>query len=179
MRLLALDLSLKATGWALWDPSLAKPAFGTWELAGSLDYAPRAFCRLQRNIADLHRAGRLDKIVYEEPLPPGLLQRNNAIAIPEALIGLAAHVLSFCEAMNVAHHKVHQATWRRHFIGKMPRGTKSPDLKAMCVKRCRDIGWVPRNADEADALGLLDYAADLSGLTPPWRERALFGSAAA
>lgn len=179
MRLLALDLSLSRTGWAMWDDSLAKPAVGSWPLADGLDYAPRAFCRLHRNLADLHRAGRIDRIVYEEPLPPGLLQRDNPAAIPVALIGLAAHVESFCEAMNIAPRSVHQATWRRHFIGPMKRGTKKKQLKDYCKERCRSIGWEPRNDDEADALGLLDYAVNVAGLTPPWRERALFGSAAA
>jgi hypothetical protein len=64
---------------------------------------------------------------------------------------------------------VNVATWRRHFIGPMPRGTKSPDLKAMTMKRARELGFSPVGYDEADAIGILDHQLHLDGITPPWR----------
>jgi hypothetical protein len=50
----------------------------------------------------------------------------------------------------------------------MKRGTKTSDLKRLTIERCQGYGWNPKNNDEADALGILDYAIDLNGITPPW-----------
>ena len=61
------------------------------------------------------------------------------------------------------------ASWRRHFIGKMPRGTKSKEWKDYAKERCLQYGWSVRTDDESDALGLLDYGCELRGIVPPWR----------
>jgi hypothetical protein len=51
----------------------------------------------------------------------------------------------------------------------MKRGTKRQALKDFVEARCRDLGMKPRNDDEADALGILDYDLTFAGITPPWR----------
>jgi len=64
---------------------------------------------------------------------------------------------------------INLSSWRKHFVGSMPRGTKRKEWKDYAIERCQQYGWRPRNDDEADALGLLDYALDLQGIVPPWR----------
>jgi hypothetical protein len=39
----------------------------------------------------------------------------------------------------------------------------------MTVKRCRELGFKPLTNDEADAIGLLDFALSQDGIIPPWR----------
>jgi hypothetical protein len=51
----------------------------------------------------------------------------------------------------------------------MKRGTKTPDLKAMAMSRCRELGFEPNGHDEAEALGILDYQLSVQGVIPPWR----------
>jgi hypothetical protein len=77
--------------------------------------------------------------------------------VPFLLIGIAAHIDSFCAAKLVKCEWVHAATWRRHYIGSMPRGTKRPraqGLRRAPVPRARHDA---RNDDEADACGILDH----------------------
>lgn len=164
-----LDLSIKSTGWASWREGQDRPVSGIWKLAEGLEWAPRAFLRLHQNLMDLHRTEPIDSILYEEPLNMAMLNRANNPAIPQALIGLASHVDSFAEAIGCKVRQTHQATWRRHFIGAMKRGTKKVDLKRMAMIRCRELGFEPAKDDEAEALGVLDFEIYLAGITPPWR----------
>ncbi|WP_028970138.1 hypothetical protein [Sphingomonas sp. URHD0057] len=168
MNFLALDLSVRSTGFALWSQGQALPVSGTWAL-GSLEWRGRAFVRLHKQLLDLHRVASLDEIVFEEPLSPGSLHGHTNVATLYLAAGLAAHVESFAEAVGARHRAVHQATWRRHFIGKMPRGTKTPDLKHMAMTRCRDLGFDVQKHDAAEACGLLDYQLIVAGIIAPWR----------
>jgi len=65
---------------------------------------------------------------------------------------------------------VPMATWRRHFLGKMPRATKSAELKDLAMQRCRQLGFKPAKHDEAEAIGLLDYACDQLQIVPYWNQ---------
>jgi hypothetical protein len=87
-----------------------------------------------------------------------------------AAAGLAAHAMSFGEAIGCRYRAVSIVAWRKHFLGSMPRGTKTPDLKHMAMVRCRELGFEPAKHDEAEALGLLDHQLSLAGIVPPWRQ---------
>lgn len=166
---LSLDLSIKSTGWAMWSTGAERAASGTWPLAADVSWRGRAYCRLHRNLMDLHRVTAIDHIVFEEPLPHAAVKGNTTIDTLAAMAGLAAHAESFAEAVGASHRSVNMATWRRHFLGSMPRGTKTLDLKAMAMTRCRELGFDPAKHDEAEAIGLLDYAVSLAGVIAPWR----------
>lgn len=56
----------------------------------------------------------------------------------------------------------------------MPRGTKTPDLKAMAMRRCRELGFRVNKHDEAEAIGLLDYQLSLDGANRPWADALTF-----
>lgn len=166
---LALDLSVKSAGFAIWSEGQAKPACGTWELAPSVDWAARAYVRLHRNLLDLHRLSPIDHLAFEEPIPPAKLKGFTNIDTLASAAGLAAHAMSFSEALGITWRSVNLASWRRHFLGKLPRGTKTPDLKAMAMRRCRELGFDVQKHDAAEACGLLDYHLSIEGIVPPWR----------
>lgn len=173
MSYVALDLSIRSTGWAMWSPGQRAPAFGIWSLASHVDHAARAFVRLHKGLLDLNTIDTIDELVFEEAIPPHMLHgRTNAITVAAAA-GLAAHAMSFCEAVGIRWRAVSIAAWRRHFIGSMPRGTKTPDLKHMAMMRCRELGFDPAKHDAAEALGLLDYQLSVAGIIAPWRESVL------
>lgn len=167
---LALDLSIKSTGFALLSGGEAKPVSGAWELAGRVAHAARAFVRLHRSLRDLNNITPIDVIAYEDTVPPYMLRGHSDAATVKALAGLAGHVESFCAAMGIRCHAVNQSTWRRHFVGSMPRGTVSADWKHLAMNRCREFGLHPAKHDEAEAIGLLDYQLSVEGVTPPWRQ---------
>lgn len=171
MSFLALDLSKRRTGWAHWAPGMERPACGTWELGCELTSHGRVFLRVHQRINEINIVSGLEAIAYEQPLDPGTLGRQTNFDVPFVLIGLAAHVESYAEAKGIRQCvSYHQATWRRHFIGKMPRGTKSMTLKDFAVTRCQELGIQPGKHDAAEAVGILDYHLSLSGVVPPWRQ---------
>ncbi len=167
----ALDLSIRSTGFACWSEGQEQPVSGLWHLASGLEWAPRAFVRLQRNLMDLHRVTKIASIIYEDSLPPGKLHGQTNLATLRAAVSLTSHVESFGEAIGAKVRATNQSTWRRHFLGAMKRGTKTADLKHMANMRCRELGFRPQRHDEAEALGMLDFELHLAGLTPPWRQQ--------
>lgn len=166
----ALDLSLSSTGWASWAHGDAAPSYGRWALADSMKWRGRGYVRLHKELKAIHDATPIDHLIFEEPLSHASVSGHTNIDTLQTLAGLAAHAESFAAAVKAVPRPVNVATWRRHFIGSMPRGTKSPDLKAMTMKRCRELGFSPVSNDEADAIGLLDFALHQDGILPPWRD---------
>lgn len=164
----ALDLSLKSTGFACWSEGQQRPRCGIWQLS-SLEFAGRAFVRLHRNLIDLHKVEPITSLMWEEALPHWAVKGQTSLATIKALAGLTAHALSFAEAVGARWSEVNQSVWRREFIGAMPRGTKTTDLKRMAMLRCRELGFDPEKHDAAEACGILDHQVTVSGITPPWR----------
>lgn len=169
MSFVALDLSIRSCGWAMWSRGQRLPAAGTWELAPHVDYAARAFVRLHRSLQDLHRLDAIEELVFEEAIPAHQLHGHTNAVTLAAAAGLAAHAASFAEAMGIRWRPVSIVAWRKHYLGKMPRGTKTPDLKHMAMTRCRDLGFDVQKHDAAEACGLLDYQLSVAGIIAPWR----------
>lgn len=125
--------------------------------------------KLHQVLADLHAMHQFEHLYFEQPLT--MVQRGGASSTnSDILLKLAGHAESFGEAYHLRTVMgLHIASWRRHFIGAMPRGTQSKALKDYTIERCRQLGLKPHNTDQADAIGLMDYACELRGIKPPWR----------
>lgn len=167
--LIALDLSKASCGWAMLAENAASPRYGSVMLGSEYTSPGQTFCRLHQTLSDLRMVCRFERIFFEEAINPAALSGHTNIDTLRLLSGLAAHVESFAYATGCRVQAVNISTWRRHFVGKMPRGTKSKDWKYYAIERCRHYGWKPQNSDEADALGVLDYACDAVGFVPAWR----------
>lgn len=169
MKLLGLDLSKRSAGLAGWDGKSSHPVVLSKELGSNVTNHGRVFARLHGTMNELWIVcGGFDAIYCEEPLQPQALGGHTTFDTLYLAYGLCAHAASFAEAKGVRFHPVNQTVWRRHFIGPMKRGTKRATLKEYSMQRARQLGMTPRNDDEADAIGVLDYACDREGLTPPW-----------
>lgn len=170
MNILALDLSKRSTGWAVWIEGSDTPRFGHWQLGSEWTSDGQTYAKLHQNLIDLRSLARFDALYYEEPLNPAVLQGHTNIDTLRVLTGLASHAESFGYAVGLRIVKsVNISSWRGSFIGRQKRGTKRQTLKDLTIERCRQFGWSPQRDDEADALGLLDYAISINGITPPWR----------
>lgn len=163
MRILALDQSILACGWALWETGWDRPQCGVWALADGLRWADRAFVRLQRNMNAIHQEDPLDDIASEEPI----LTPKDKVEKLVALYGLKAHIMSFCAATGVNHTSVGAARWRKHFIPPVFINS-TDDWKFLAVKRCRELGFDPADHNAAEACGILDYRLHVLGVQPPW-----------
>ena len=169
--ILSLDLSKRSTGWAIWQSGWSAPRFGSVQLGSEYTSDGGCYVKLHHVLRDLRVAvSRFESIYYEEPINAAALTGHTNADTLRVLSGLAAHTCSFGHAMGLRVQAVNIASWRRHFVGKMPLGTKTKDWKAYADERCRQYGWKPQNSDEADALGILDYAVSLEGVRAPWSE---------
>lgn len=180
MTYLALDLSKRSTGWALWRPGTETPRYGHWVLGSEWTTPGGVFAKLHRNMADLYKIEPFDKVYYEAPINPAQLQGGTNIDTLLLASGLAAHVQSFGNIKRCRITKgINISTWRLDFIGRdasraikreakaAQRSARDP-LKAATMQRCRDLGLSPSKDDEADAIGILTYAVMLNDITPPW-----------
>ena len=177
--LLALDLA-KVTGWAYAEPG-ARPAPPPLECASrgadgrspdrettchtsdrhvsgaerlgfvgcETDAAFRALDRLLSDLVTLHAPS---VAVFEAPWVGGNTHQNTAYM----LFGLAAVSELVLAKREVRCFRMNNAGVRKHFIG-VGRGTRK-DLKRRTLQRCAEIGWKPKDDNEADALALLDAA---------------------
>ena len=170
-RILACDLSKASTGLAGWDGIASRPVVISKKLGEpSLTTPGRVFARLHHMMSDMWiTMGGFDVIYVEKPLDVSVMAKAQNFEAPYLLYGLAAHAASFAEAKGARLHLAHLNSWRAAFIGKQKRGTKRQTLKDLTIERCRQLGFTPRNDDEADAIGLLDWACDVERISPPWR----------
>lgn len=170
-KIIALDLSKRSTGWAVWQDGWDMPRYGSVQLGSEFTGDGQTYVKLHHVLRDLRMTiCKFETLYFEEPINPAQLTGHTNIDTLRVLSGLAAHALSYSYAMGVTAQAVNIMAWRKFFVGKMPRGTKSRDLKDYTIERCQQYGWKPRTNDEADALGILDYAIDMQGIRPPWRE---------
>lgn len=169
-KIIALDLSKRSTGWAVWDEGWDMPRYGSVQLGSEFTCDGRTYIKLHQVLSDLRATlTKFETIYFEEPINPNALSGHTNIDTLRVLAGLAAHTLSYASALGLRAQAVNITSWRRHFVGRMPRGTKSKEWKEYAIERCQQYGWKPRKDDEADALGILDYGCELQGVTPPWR----------
>lgn len=166
---LALDPSKRSTGWAAYQLGGDKAQLGVWDrVASEATSRGGLYYQFFRELARLRQVFPFTRIYAEEPvnLIPGSVQtqaENIWISV-----GMGATLELFCEQEGISLHWAHQARWRREFIGKMKRGTKSVDLKQYAIDRCKELGHTPRKSDDAEAFGVLTYGMMLDRVTPPW-----------
>jgi hypothetical protein len=171
LNILALDLSKRSTGWAVWTGASERPQYGHWQLGSEFTSDGQTYAKLHQNLSELRMLARFDALYYEQPLNQAALTGHTNVDTLRVLTGLAAHAESFGYALGLRIVKsVNIASWRKDFIGSQKRGTKRQTLKDVTIERCRQLGFNPRRDDEADAIGILDYACSLNGIIPPWRE---------
>lgn len=171
MSYLTLDLSKRRTGWAAWKHGDDRAVFGHRVLGSEYTNDGQTFGKLHEMLMELRMLTGFEHIYLEKPIHAASLTGHTNIDTLRVLAGLAAHVHSFAAAVGIpVPVEVNVSTWRRDFIGPQKRGTKRQTLKALCMERCRQLGFNPRYDDEADAIGLLDFALDFhEHVTPPWR----------
>lgn len=169
--LLTLDLSKRSSGWAYLGDGAERPYHGCWDKIASEYTTERGqvFYKLYAELLNLHSVMPVRKIFGEDPvniLPDSVKTNSESIRLA---CGMAATAEFFAYTINAPIMWIHQASWRKHFLGRIQRGTRSTDLKFMALQACKALGLKPLKHDDAEALGLLDYGCELEGITPPWR----------
>lgn len=180
------DLSRNA-GWAVWSPKLAQPRHGILRLPpprtnGSIGPALKL---LFEHISWVDRNfGRLEHLGYEGFLAAtgGQKDQNTKfITSPKTqktLIGfmgvaeLCAEILDEAAAEtggSVEAHSIHNASWRKFWLGSQPRGTDRERWKQLAVAKAQRCGWAPQGDDDADALGQMHWLLNKLAIRPIWQ----------
>ena len=151
---LALDLATK-TGWAA-GPDPVR--YGVWDLSAYASVA-RRLRMLRTKLDRLRDEVAITDVMYETPWVGRKTHQHTA----RLLMAMPVIVEMFCDEHDIRCWEVAAPTWRKHFLGVGQvrvgkHGSSRDELKRMARERCRLLGYAVSTDDEADALGILDYA---------------------
>lgn len=171
MRIAALDLSKASCGWATFDSEgrNRQLMYGSRKLGSSHTDNGRVFLSFQEWLyEELLEICLFETIYVEAPMDPRNMGKFTNMQTMMIAFGLHTHTESFCYNQGIKFRSVQMATWWKHYNGK-PRPKTSDLMKRDTRSRAFSLGFITKNNDEADALGILDYAIEMEGMTPPWR----------
>ncbi len=143
--LLALDLGT-TTGYAYGPPS-AVPISGSWKFSGA--HARRFFDLRQKLIPILTRE-HMKFVAVEDSLTLGghIRNRNSAksVALTYGFHAIASEAAEYCGLPKKGERA---DTIRLHFTGKAKWGS-GDDAKRAVLRRCIDLGYVPKDCVDTD-----------------------------
>lgn len=108
-------------------------------------------------------------IALEAPIKTNKTQK----VVEELLMGLRGCVIGIAHMHHVPLEQFEISTVRRHFIGH--GGLKSKPAKDAVMKRCKQLGWNPKNFDESDSGAVWDYACSRQSRSHSLQGTPLFG----
>lgn len=159
---LALDMAKFRTGWAVGSPMMNRPSWGVYELAG--DWEKHEGLRLHqwRNfLVSKIEQHRVTYVAMERPfIDMEDFNYNGSVPILQ-MWGIA---LELSQSLQLRHGAVPIRSWRAHFLGTAvpPKGTlksqRTNVLKDMATRQAARRGWLTQYHDEAEALGIMDFA---------------------
>jgi hypothetical protein len=159
---LALDIALRRTGWAVGWPGMQRPFWGVHEIAGDWDGREGERLHAWRQFLEARLAEHgVNCIAMELPFIDGRAFSFNGTV---AVLQMQVIALELAHAFGIRAGGVAIASWRAHCIGHgmapkhLARKERTPWLKDVAMKRAAERGWLTRFHDEAEALGIMDFA---------------------
>lgn len=150
MSVLCLDLAT-TTGWACGEAG-APPRYGSFRLPSTGDDVGRYLVEFMRWLKGLIAAEAPREIVFEAPILP----RKTTIATLRKLYGLAGATEVMAIDAGIPCSEISSGEVRRLFLGQhYPRHAGRDEIKRAVINGCRQMGWEPRDDNEADALATL------------------------
>ena len=159
---LALDVALRRTGWAVGSPGMNRPYWGVYETAG--DWSGREGARLHDWRRFLERQIEEHRITCIAMELPFIDARAFNFDGTTAVLQMQGMALEIAHARRIRATGVAIASWRSHWIGQgvapkhLEQKERKPWLKEQAMRRAADRGWYTEHHDEAEALGIMDYA---------------------
>lgn len=157
-RYLSLDVSA-CTGFAYGESGQERPLeYGSQKFKAA-DLGERAVEFADWLTATITRLEITD-LAVEPPVP---VMGATRIEVTIWLQGAYLRVLEIASRRRLNFWPVHESTWRSWFLGvtRAPKEIKGKDrrrwLKDRCMAECRARGLNPKDDNQADSLGILDY----------------------
>ena len=157
MKVIALDLGAKSTGYASWNSVGCRIHYGTWKMPQSEN---ERLYEIYVKIYNLVCEDDVDAVVYEY-VP---FQQGKANQYWHAMRGV---LIATCEEYAITPTPVPQGTWKKHLVGRANWGKpkRKADLQNYeAIKALRHAGYGEfETTDEADALGVLLWYLETEG----------------
>ena len=162
LSVLALDIAKHRTGWAVGRPGMNRPWWGTYNLAGDWDRHEGKRLHQWRTFLEAKiEEHAVSYIAMERPFIDTKDFDWNATMPILQMWGIA---LELAHARGIRAGAVSIQSWRSHFLGTaqapkgLAKGQRTNALKDMAVRRAAQRGWLCEYHDEAEALGIMDFA---------------------
>ena len=158
-RVLALDTSTH-TGWAHCTDVAGQPAYGTFDLPGwRRESIGASYAALHNFIVGKIRVHDITHLIVERPLTvhAHAYDKGKNADLAAALLGFVAVAECVAGLERIKCHVESPATVRKHFVGN----GRPKDPKGAVIARCKQLGWRPRDDNQADALATWDYACSI------------------
>lgn len=166
MKILALDLASR-TGLAL-GSSIALIRSWSQRLTESSvegEDEVRRLVALGLLVEDIIEGYGVRHVVCEGAIPPRGVEMQTNILTTQLAFGLCAIAKTTAMRMGCSYSTVPASTWRKHFVGF---GNSDKDD---ALKRNHQLGFMPADKDESDAIGILSYELRRLRQTPAWDDR--------
>lgn len=157
--ILALDIAT-TTGWAEGLPG-ERPTSGSLRLAPPGSPHAAVYGAMMAFLGARLTAFHYRLVIFEAPLDPrwkGAMTNTNTARL---LLGLPAVVEAVAYQTGHAINEATSGDVRKHMLGCRP---KAADAKPLVIAKARELGFSPRDDNEADALMLWHYARDVKML---------------
>lgn len=172
---LAIDLAMRRTGWAVGGADWKRPSWGVYE---TTDWC-KANCDRELHLwrgwlEAMHAQHGFDTVSVEEVFVNADGKSFNFSGTQFQM--MASGVLfQWCHERGVGTFEASIDDWRKRFLGlnRKPKDFKKDDSywKNLALKVAAQRNWFCQHHDEAEALGILDYT--LACLSPAYRQRTL------
>lgn len=154
MKILGLDVSTRAVGWAICEDGVITSS-GCFTSAKSTKKKPLSFVHIQTGHAINARAliGRFmlrhrgGKVYIERSFVKGSGDTTRKLCELQGKVKLDAY-----EHLSVTMEEITPAEWRSYVSGKI-KAAGASDKKAI-IKLMESLGYFPQNDDEADGMGV-------------------------
>lgn len=167
--ILTLDLASRL-GFCKWNPGQT-PKIGTYLLpeVQNDSYGKRSWTYRQWLLKALKET-EAELCVYEKNLLVPKRDTVHKINLSCSLVMITEEV---CYEMKVRCASVPVREWRKHYLGHGDYPTE--EAKEYAMNRAKAAGFNPQHHDAAEALGIMDYTADLMKLRKDWPDSNIFG----
>lgn len=159
---LALDISVRRTGWAIGHYGMSRPLWGHYSDTG--DWTKKSGERLNawRRWLKAKVAEHGVTYIATERLMVPKNEFNYDSHIPMSKLHGVVEELHV--DLGIRGGTVHVATWRSGFLGTavapkhLGSNARTNWFKGEAIRKCMERGWLTATHDEAEALGIMDFA---------------------
>ena len=172
MIVLSFDIAT-TTGWALFDTDRHESAIRVGTIKAVGDSHEAKAIDLGQKVIKLFKEHKPDLVAIEQPIrnvmPFRKKKQDLAGEVEETTINagtallinqLTGAVMGVVGGFRKPWMVVPSGTWRKHFLGfGRHKGWQRKDWKKAARDRCQQLGIAVTNDDQADAVGVVHYAA--------------------